>query len=80
MTQHVTLRGPGMMTATVSIKIFEDPEHGLHVVRLSLHAGIETVAPGVWHFDLAVDANNHFESVLRRLKRDGFREITRETL
>ncbi len=64
--------------ATVSIKIFEDQEHGLNHVILSLPAGMD-IAPDVFRFFQPFDAQRHFNKLCEQLETRGFQEVQRTT-
>ena len=60
--------------ATTTLKTFEDPEQGLHVVARSLPAGMD-IAPDVWRFEHVADALNQFGVVVKSLQSRGFIEL-----
>ena len=64
-------RQPCMTGARVSLKTFEDPDHGLHTVIVSLPSGMD-IAPDIFRFARGDDAQNKFNSACARLEKMGF--------
>jgi hypothetical protein len=70
-SQFRKYKSADLSTATISLKVFEDEEHGLHSVILSLPAGMD-IAPDVWRFERQGDAENKFHKVCSQIEAKGF--------
>lgn len=75
----IKYRAADMSEATLSLKIFENPEHGLHHVILSLPAGMD-IAPDCWRFQKAGDATNKFRKVSEQMLNRGFTPVQTQSL
>lgn len=64
-------RAKDWLEATVSMKIFEDEDHGLNSVILSLPAGMD-IGPDIWRFQKQGFAERQFTKVCAQLEQRGF--------
>lgn len=60
-----------MSEATVTMKIFEDEDHGLHAVWRYLPPGMD-IAPDCWRFSKQGFAERRFNEVCAELESKGF--------
>lgn len=75
----VKFKSLDLSEATVSLKVFEDPDHGLHNVIRSLPAGLD-IGPDIWRYMQSSAAERKFSEECKRVESLGFKEIARVSL
>lgn len=71
MNRIIDYKHADLSTGSVSIKIFEDAEQGLHHVIRRLPPGMD-IAPEVWRFTKSEDALRQFDLTCDWMQRQGF--------